>query len=186
MTEERIIRGIQSGKSSALEALMDCYLPYVSAVVWGVGGGQLSKEDAEEVAADVFVTAWQRPEDLRPGHLKGWLGTVARNKARNRLRSVGGTFPLEEVVQDTLCVASPEEAAQQDAIKTFLLHAVEALGIPDSEIFIRYYYYGQPLSAVSQALALPVGTVKSRLYRGRQKLRQVLEEGGYCCETALE
>ena len=46
----------------------------------------MSPEDAEEVVSDVFLAAWNQSFDLRPGHVKGWLGAVARHKAKDKLR----------------------------------------------------------------------------------------------------
>ncbi len=45
----------------------------------------------------------------------------------------------------------------------------------DRAIFLRYYYHCQPVAAISAELKLPLSTVKSRLRRGREKLRKALE-----------
>ena len=51
--------------------------------------GRMPAEAGEEVVSDVFLAAWKKPEALRPGSVKAWLGAVARNKAKNRLRELG-------------------------------------------------------------------------------------------------
>ena len=48
-----------------------------------------SAADAEEVAADVFAALWKHAENIKPSSLKSWLGTVARNTAKNKLRAAG-------------------------------------------------------------------------------------------------
>ena len=83
MREEAIINKIRAGDAAGLEGLMDRYLPYVSAVVWHILRGAMPAEDGEEIVSDVFLAAWNRPEALRPGSVKAWLGAVARNKAKN-------------------------------------------------------------------------------------------------------
>ena len=98
MREETIIRRLQSGDPAGLEALMERYIPYVSAVVWNILRGAMAPEDGEEVASDVFFAAWTQADDLRPGHVKGWLGAVARNKAKNKLRQMGRTLDRKSVV----------------------------------------------------------------------------------------
>ena len=45
----------------------------------------------------------------------------------------------------------------------------------DREIFLRCYYHGQPVTVIAAELGIPVSTVKSRLRRGREKLRAALE-----------
>lgn len=185
MTDRELIRGLQRREAEALEALMDRYLPYVSAVVWGVLGDALPREDAEEAVSDAFVAAWEHPECLRLGHIKAWLGAVARNGARNRLRAAGRTLPMDEDVL-TLSAPGPEGEAAMAELKAFLRRAVETLGHPDREIFVRYYYYNQPVAAVAAAVNLPPNTVKTRLARGRARLKQELRRGGYDVDTALD
>ena len=80
MWEEAIINKIRAGNPAGLEGLMDRYLPYVSAVVWHILRGAMPAEDGEEIVSDVFLAAWNRPEALRAGSVKAWLGAVARNK----------------------------------------------------------------------------------------------------------
>ena len=89
MREESILRKLRARDPAGLEGLMARYLPYVSAVVWGVLRGAMTAEDGEEVASDVFLAAWEQPEDLQAGRVKAWLGAVARNKAKNKLRQAG-------------------------------------------------------------------------------------------------
>ena len=86
MKELWTLQKMRAGDSSGLEALMDAYTAYVSAVVWNILRGALSPEDAEEVVSDVFWAAWNQAADLKPGHVKGWLGAVARNKEKRKLR----------------------------------------------------------------------------------------------------
>ena len=62
MREETILRKIRSGDPAGLEALMERYLPYVSAVVWSVLRDAMPREDGEEVVSDVFLAAWRQPD----------------------------------------------------------------------------------------------------------------------------
>lgn len=185
MEETTMLRRLRRGDGAALEALMEQYLPYVSAVVWGVLGHALPHTDGEEVAADVFVAAWDHAGDLRPGKVKAWLGTVARNKARNRLRGAGLLLPLEE---DVLELPSPDDPAgevERAELRALLRQAVEALGPPDRDIFVRYYYYQQPVRTIAQAVGMPENTVKTRLHRGRQKLKDALMQGGFVYDGTI-
>ena len=94
MREETILRKMRAGDPAGLEALMDRYLSYVSAVVWNILRGSMSPEDGEETASDVFLAAWEQAGELQPGRVKAWLGAVARHKAKNKLRQAGQTLPL--------------------------------------------------------------------------------------------
>lgn len=105
MTEEVMIEKIRSRNPAGLEALMNRYLSYVSTVVWNILRNAMPVEDGEEIVSDVFLAAWRQPEALRPGSIKAWLGAVARNKAKNRMREINLTFPLE----DALDIPGPDD-----------------------------------------------------------------------------
>ena len=183
MREEAMIEKIRAGNPAGLEALMDRYLPYVSAVVWHILRSAMPVEDGEEVVSDVFLAAWGRPEALRPGSVKAWLGAVARNKAKNRLRQVSQTLPLEE---DALELPGPddppgeyERAVERQQVR----RAVDTLPGPDREIFLRHYYYAQTVQEIARCMHINESTIKTRLRRGRMKLKDILTREGFLYEA---
>lgn len=174
MREETILRKMRAGDPAGLEALMDRYLPYVSAVVWNILRGYLSPEDGEETASDVFLAAWEQADDLRPGQVKAWLGAVARHKAKNRLRRQDRTLPLEE---DALELPGPDDPAgevERAEERNMVRRALCALPQPDQEILLRHYYYTQSVKEIAAALEMNESTVKTKLRRGRFKLKELL------------
>ena len=174
MKDELILRKIRNGDPSGLENLMDRYIPYVSAIVWNILRSTLSREDAEEVVSDVFVTAWQKAGDVLPGSLKPWLGAVARNKAKSRLRMAGGELPLEEDVLEIPAEETPEGRMQRSEERKLVRRAVDSLEEQDREIFLRHYYYAQTVSEISRDLKINESTIKTRLRRGRLRLKTLL------------
>lgn len=174
MTEETILRKLRARDPAGLEALMDRYLPYVSAIVWNILRDCMSPQDGEEVASDVFLAAWEQAGDLRPGHVKGWLGVVARNKAKNRLRRCGHTLPLEEDALELPDPGTPQEALEREEERRLVRQAVDSLSPQEREIFLRRYYYAQSVKEVSAAMELNEATVKTKLHRGRLKLKELL------------
>ena len=178
MDEAALVRKLNRHSRAALERAVVQFTPYVGAVLWGVLEGRACREDLEELSADVFLTLWAHREELDPTHgLRPWLGTVARNKAKDWLRRRRETLLLDETLpvdrQDT-----PEEIAQQRDQAARLWAAVDGLGEPDRTLFFRYYYQGDKLKDVARDLGLNSSTAKQRLFRGRQKLKQQLMEGG--------
>lgn len=174
MREETMLRKLRSGDPAGLEALMDRYLPYVSAVVWNILRGSMSPEDGEETASNVFLAAWEQADDLRPGQVKAWLGAVARHKAKNRLRRREQTLPLEE---DVLSLPGPDDPAgelERAEERALVRRALFSLPQPDQEIFLRHYYYAQSVKEIAAALDMSESTVKTKLRRGRFKLKELL------------
>lgn len=178
MTEQTIIRKMRAKDPAALEALMDCYIPYVSAVVWNILRFSMQPEDAEEVVSDVFLAAWNHAEDLQSGKVKAWLGTVARNKAKSRLRSVVTALPLEDDLLELPEQENPESELTRAEERFLVNWAVNDLPEPDREIFLRHYYHAQTVRGISEEMALNESTIKTRLRRGRAKLKEILTRWG--------
>lgn len=173
-----ILQNIKAGDPSGLKALMERYVPYISVIVWNILRDAMSPQDAEEVVSDVFLAAWEQAADLKAGHVKGWLGTVARNKAKNKLRQMGRTISLEENSVDIPAPNDLSEAMEQDEERRLVRQAVDALPPEDKEIFLRHYYYAQSIKEISDHMALNESTIKTKLRRGRIKLKEALTKGG--------
>ena len=172
MSEEQLVAALGRGELSALEELLDRYTPYVSSVAARILRGR--QADVEELTADVFLAAWENREKLRPGQVKGWLGAVARNKAKNKLRQMGRTLPLEEDALDLPGPEDPAGALEREEEGRRVRRAVDSLPAPDRELFLRHYYYAQSVKEIAGAMGLNESTVKTRLRRGRLKLKDML------------
>lgn len=183
MREEIILQKICAGDPAGLEALMERYIPYVSAVVWAVLRNSMPVEDGEEVVSDVFLAAWRQPSALRPGSVKSWLGAVARNKAKNRLRQMSRTLPLEEDALELPGPDDPPNDLERSEERRLVRQAVDALPDQDREIFLRHYYYAQTVQEIAQRMHLNESTVKTRLRRGRMKLKEFLTREGFLREA---
>lgn len=176
MDEQRILKKIIRGSERALEAAMAQYSSYVVAVIHNRSRGYLSPEDEEEAASDVFYALWQHAGEISPGCLRSWLGSVARNKAIDKLRRKKVELPLEET---TVVLDNPQwELVRQKEQARQLAQALEQLRPQDREIFFRYYQLCQTASEIARDLDMSPSTVRSRLSRGRQVLRAVLCQGG--------
>ena len=138
----------------------------------------MQPEDAEEVVSDVFLAAWNQAEDLQVGNAKAWLASVARNTARKKLRAVGRDLPLEEDVLEMPDQAGPETALEKTEERLLVNWAVNDLPVQDREVFLRHYYYAQTVREISQEMTLNESTVKTKLRRGRAKLKETLTRWG--------
>lgn len=177
MDEKALIRKLNRHSRSALERAVLQFTPYVGAVICGVLAGRACREDVEELSADVFLALWLHREELNPDQgLRPWLGTVARNKARDWLRRSRETLPLDSGIPDDR-QQGPEAAAERREWSARLWEAVNGLDEPDRTLFLRYYYQDDKLKDVAQALGMSLSAAKQRLLRGRRKLKQQLMEG---------
>ncbi len=183
MREEDILLKLRAGDPAGLEELMERYIPYVSTVVWNILRDAMPPEDGEEVVSDVFLCAWRQGSDLRPGAVKAWLGSVARHKAKNRLRQAGRVLPLEEDAIEVPGPGDPSGDFEREEERKLVREAVDALPGPDREIFLRHYYYAQTVQEAADCMGLNLSTVKTKLRRGRMKLKEILTREGFASEN---
>lgn len=175
MTEATALQRLQAGRQDAIAFFIDKYTAYVCTVIRYIIGGNMAEPDVEEVASDVFLELWKQSERVTAATVRPWLGGVARNKAKQKLRGRGLTLPLDEdlIAFDGADLFERLEQAERDrAVRA----AVDAMEPTDREIFLRYYFHGQPIAAIAGETGIPESTVKSRLRRGREKLRTALED----------
>lgn len=135
----------------------------------------------EEITADVFVAVWEHTDQLKPGKLSGYLAAIARNRAKNRIRSYHETVDLDDLVQ--VSAADDVEGTIDQRILTEVLHDVlNSLPAKDREILVRYYYCYESVKQVADALHMKESAVKMRMSRARKKLQQELVDQGYAYE----
>ena len=126
-----------------------------------------SPADAEDVVQDVFLRLVIHAPRFRDGeHEKAWLLRTTLNRASDLRRSRRDDATLEEAAQ----------AAEEAPDYTPLLSAVRSLPEAYSAVIHLYYYEGYSIKEIARLLALPVPTVGTRLARGRERLRSILQE----------
>lgn len=177
MTEEKALLRLRHGDTEALRWVIGRYGGYVAAIVWNIVGGNLGREDAEEICSDVFWRLWQRADKPQAGRLKGYLAAIARSCAINALRRVGAELPLEDDAF-ALSTESAEEMVERRQRDDLVAAAVDAMGEPDRTIFLRHYWYCQTAETIAAGLDMTAAAVRKRLERGREKLRRYFEQGG--------
>ena len=148
------------------KALFDEYCNYVYAVIINVLRNIGTREDIEECVSDVFVKIYRsyRDNELREGDLKGFIGAVAKNTARDYMRKLNSynrrntSMDDEDFPEMASDVRIDADAEKKDS-KRLLMQMVESLGEPDSTIIVQQYFYDRtPLSPPSELQEIPVAT----------------------------
>ena len=178
MTEQQALQRLKERDPEGLEWLIRRYTPYVGTVIWNIIGSAMTAQDAEELTSDVFLALWQNAGKARPGQVKSYLAAIARHKAINKLRERGVEPGSEEDVL-ALTAEGPEAAVEERELARLVRRGVDSLGVPDREIFLRFYYYCQSTARIGQEMGLAPPAVRKRLERGRDKLKRYFEEGGH-------
>lgn len=173
MTEGKALRQLQQGSTEALKWFINKYTPYVSTVIYNIIGSAMSSADVEEVASDVFFALWENADKVNSGAVRGYLGSIARNKAKNKFREAGFELPLDEelyISEDLSLEDQQIEKELQVVVRRKVLDMTE----PDREILLRYYYYYQPIPRIAREMGMTAANIKVRLHRARKALRSTL------------
>lgn len=129
-----------------------------------------NQSDAEDILQDTLIQYLRTSPTLEsPAHEKAWLLRVAGNLSKNLLRAQG--YRQADQLEETL-------VAQEREDLSYVWDAVKALPVPYREAIHLFYYEGYSTAQIARILDQKESTVRSRLKRGREKLRPLLEEVG--------
>jgi len=140
---------------------------------------------AEDLAQDTFLSAWQALDRFDGAEEAAWLSKIATRKCLDHLRSASTrrTQAAEaEVLQmfPAPAAGEPENIFFEEHWEQALRVACEALREPYRETALGYYCQGQTLAEIAQRGGVPHDTVRTRCYRAKQMLREILKEEVRC------
>lgn len=137
-----------------------------------------SHEDAEDIVQEAFLRAFSAFESFRGEDAKPWLLTIVRNTSMTwlkRNRNGGATIGFEEALEDPVEPSpDPEEGLLISCDRQQVRQALEQLPADFREAVILREMEGFSYKEISTTIGVPVGTVMSRLSRGRDWLRRIL------------
>jgi RNA polymerase sigma-70 factor, ECF subfamily len=179
--EASLRRRLVARDEQALVELIEVASPWLL----GVTQGMLSDlDEAREVVLEVFAAAWDRVDTLGDEHdaLMPWLLRIARNRAIDRLRrrrrfklKLARAEAYGELPPDRVRAVEVDEAAQPGWHVHRSVHAaLDALPPEQREVVRLAYFQGFTHSEIANELAIPMGTVKTRLRLAFDKLRTSL------------
>ena len=191
--DEDMLARIREGNANAFDDMVITYSPKLIRVAYGLLGNM---QDAEEVVQDAFVRAYNAMSDFRgDSSLETWLHRITVNLARNkyhwnRRRGDGINISLSDNREPDEAEAAdvdlpdsrlqPGQQMEKDELNANILHAIHYLPKKMRETMVLRHLEDMPYEKIAELLDCRVGTVKSRLARGRELLRvylAALEDG---------
>lgn len=181
MTEQELIDQLQQGKNAAYRYLLSEYRLRVVNIAHSL---LHSRDDAEEVAQDVFVEVFRSIASFRgESKLSTWLYRVAVNKSLNYKRSKRWSFfvQLDKVMQsDGVLIdnntPTPEEHLLKNERNELLYKAIDSLPERQRIAFTLQKYENLSQEEIAQVMQTTVSAVESHLYRAKQELQRILEK----------
>jgi len=175
LDEAALVSHAVNGDAAAWESLVEIHQEAVFRLAYLLLG---DPDDAKDVAQDSFLRAWKHlrrfdaTRSLRP-----WLLSIAANLAHNRRRSAGRYLKAlirsfgEQPASDRV-----EEQSARSLQAGELWKAVQRLSLLDQQIVYLRYFLELPVAETAEILNVPEGTVKSRLSRALEKLRNIIRQ----------
>ena len=184
MTELQLVEAARQGDQEAFAQLVRNYEKRIFALTLRMCG---NPADAEEAAQEAFLATWQGLPFFRgDSSFSTWLYRLASNACVDLLRKegrhsavAGPSLNDEELnidVPDRL--PSPQEEAERKELRAQIEEGLAALSPEHRQVLVLREMHQLSYDEIADTLELDVGTVKSRINRGRKQLRKILLESG--------
>jgi RNA polymerase sigma factor (sigma-70 family) len=167
----RMMQGTDGEQRRRFDALFESYgADIVAYCSWRTR----SPSDAQDAAADVFLTAWRRLEELPEGDAaRVWLYATARRVIANHRRSSRRRAALQQRLELDAAVQQP---APPDAADALVHEALSRLGARDREVLLLAEWEGLSPTEIAAVVGCLTATARGRLHRARRRFRVVFEE----------
>jgi len=174
LDDNELVKLVAGRDRDAFIMLYDRYAARIYGLALRMLGEQMA---AEEVTQDTFLKLWTRAVTFssRKGTLLAWLLTIARRTALDRIRLENRhpEFNNPADPEDTWRL-SPDPGSQTEEARWRSLHfALQELPTEQRQVIELAYYHGMSQSQIAKYLGEPLGTIKTRIRLGMEKLRRI-------------
>lgn len=175
-SETDLIRSALEGSGAAWEALMRTHQEPVYRFAYLLLG---DPDEAEDAAQEAFIRAYKALDRFEPGRpLRPWLLSIAANLVRNRRRSISRYLAALGRLAGS-GEPNPERAVEELSAERLQAHhlwqAVRCLDPDGQQLIYLRFFLELPVEETAQVLGVAPGTVKSRLHRAVNRLRQIIQ-----------
>jgi RNA polymerase sigma factor (sigma-70 family) len=178
LTDEALIALVARGDEAALAELYD----RVGRVAYGLAFRVLRDDRlAEDAVQEAFLGVWRTAAGFRPERAKAgtWILTLVHRRAVDLVRREERrrADPLDDETRDAATSESAEDVAWVGFERERVQAALRQLPDAQREAIEVAYYGGYSQSELAERLGVPLGTIKSRMFSGLARLRELLDDG---------
>lgn len=173
--DELLVLLSQEGDADALKTLIARWQPRLGRLAWRLTADRDAARDVVQEVWLAIVRGLRRLDD--PARFRSWAYRIVRNKCSDwtRRRVVRRSGPDD--LRDTAAKGSAESSSQMNSADELarLREALTNLPVEQRAILSLHYLDGMGIAEIARVFGVPRGTVKSRLYHARNRLKQTLE-----------
>lgn len=165
------------------EKLVKQYHAYVVTIVYNILHGYLNEIDMQAVVNQIFFQLWNNMDKLdteKYEDIKPYIGAIARNTAITERNKVMLHLELDEHI-----IGEVNEKLSQVELQTILSKAIKQLAQDSQILLLKFYFQGKTINQIAQEEKIPEATVKTKLRRSREKLKEILVKEGFIYEDGL-
>ncbi|MEL7566099.1 MAG: RNA polymerase sigma factor [Dehalobacterium sp.] len=170
LTDLELVNMTLTGNNKAYDELVKRYQTQIYLYICKIG---CDPENAKGVTQGVFIKAFLSLNKLKdPSKVRSWLYTIATNRYRNwKRKNKYISVPIEESSLDCKDNFTPEEMYLKKENVIEIKNALDHLEDKYKEVLLLHYYYNYSYLQIAQITGLNLRTVETRIYRGRQLMR---------------
>ena len=171
--DAELMRRVGAGDHAAFEQLYTQYYHYLYRFIFRI---TRRLESIEEIINDVMFVVWQKAATLKlTSRTSTWLLGIAYRKSLKFLANYQETYEtisIEEITHDL--PSDREPTMEQSELADLLLVGLDSLSPEHRAVVELTYYYGMHYSQIAEIMKCPEGTIKTRMFHARKKLRSQL------------
>ncbi|MEL7059239.1 MAG: sigma-70 family RNA polymerase sigma factor [Acidobacteriota bacterium] len=173
---DSILQSVAEGKSEAVQACIDAY----GGLIWSMARKKgLTQEDAEDVVQEVFIDLWKSASRYDPTKASetAFVAMITRRRLIDRLRREQRRPSTQTMIPEVHDVSGSEHTHLENVVEVALASkALSQLKPKEQRVVLLSTYHGMSHGQIADYTGIPLGTVKTYIRRGLQRVKAMLDE----------
>lgn len=169
--EEDMLKKAKNGDSVAMAYMVKEYRPVVERFLYQFG---VSPNDIADVTQQVFIKVVRSLKKFKGGTFTTWLYKIALNASKDHFRKMKREKEKVVLMKSQLVTQNHWSSPENETLHEAIQQLDEKYKTP----IILYYFHDLSYEEVADVLSCPIGSIKTRLHRGKQNLKEVLNRKG--------
>lgn len=178
MIKEELIGAYFDKDRLNFEKLLEDYQSYITAIIRNFG--TIKVEDEEEIISDVFLVLWKNSEKLNKNlKFSPYIAGITRRIIFKKYKELSNEFNIEDYDKILVSRFNVDKIIEEKEINNWIMENVKNLGEKEYLIFTKFYYEDKKIKTIAKEMNLSLSNVKTTLHRTRERIKRLLNLGGF-------